>query len=102
MQRVPVNEHLWERVAAAAVARCYELARTGVMQLPITCTISQVDDDGPVLFQFVLPDLEGGAHMGDLCPIRVDRVTYLPLRFVIEDGVVIHSCLFEVPAGVMQ
>jgi len=102
MKPILMDEGLGKRAAAAAVKRCYELARAGVLTPPMTCTISEVDDDDRVVFQFCLPDLEGNVQMGDACPIRLDRTVYLPLRFVIEDEKVIHSCVFEVPQSAIQ
>lgn len=101
-RRIQVDAGLWRRASAAAVERAFRLVREGTMKPPITCTMSETDEDGGVLIQFIFPNMTGAIEIGPDCPTHLDHPVFMPLRFVFEDGQIILSCIFEVPPGTMQ
>ena len=103
IKNIALDEALWDRAAAAMVHRAFELVAKGVLTPPITCRISECgDDEDQVIFEAIILDRKGSVEVGNACPIHVDRTVFLPLRFVFDDGVTIHSALFEVPVETVQ
>ncbi|MGA2630078.1 MAG: hypothetical protein ABSG54_07650 [Terriglobia bacterium] len=79
----PIDEATWNQIAALAVNRAFMLGGRGELKPPITITI---DDDEGTILQFRLPALDGSVEVGELSPIRVDRVVRWPLRVLFEDA----------------